>query len=162
MRAMWVLFVLLGMGLCSSCDRPTGINRPSGITSQVHIGGVALGIVSKLIKDPSALPSIKAAYIMEETLGDGELGPSDRRLFMRLDIKPESMPQWGALIEPQQDKAAEAVFVSPHLKEPWWPAHSPLPRARLIGKPTLLKGSLHGWAALSEAGDRVYLYSYTM
>lgn len=159
MRAVLVLVIL---GLCVGCDRPSGISRPSGITSKVHIGGVALDVVSKLIRDPSVLPSIKAAYIMEERLGDGELGPSDRRLFMRLDIKPESMPQWGALIEPYQDKAAEAVFVSPHLKEPWWPAHSPLPRARLIGQPTLLKGSLHGWAALSEAGDRVYLYSYTM
>jgi hypothetical protein len=155
MRAAWVLFVLIGMGLCSSCD------RPSGVTSQVHIGGVALGVVSKLIRDPSVLPSIKAAYIMEETRGDGELGPSDRRLFMRLDIKPESMSQWGELIEPHEDKS-QAVFVTPHLKEPWWPAHSPLPRARLIGKPTLLRGSLHGWSALSEAGDRVYLYSYTM
>ena len=154
MRALSVsVFALVSM--CAACDRPSGIN------SRDRSGGVAMGFISELIKDQSVLSSVRRAYILEETISEGRLGPNARRAFMRLDIKPSSLSKWSALIEPLKREDAN-MFVTPRLKSDWWPAQSPLPGARIVGSPTILRGSLRGWVAISATGDRLYLYSYAI
>lgn len=150
-----VVFVFAFVSLCVACE------RPAPPAAKVYVGEPAVEVVSRLLKDQSLVPSIKAAYLVAETLGNGEFGPSDQWLFVRLDIQPSSLPKWTALIEPLE-QGDSPRFASPKIKEAWWPLESPLPTARVVGQPTILKGSRHGWAAISAAGDRVYLYSYTM
>lgn len=152
---MRVVFVFALLSLCVACE------RPAPPPAKVYVGERAVEVVSKVLKDKSLVPSIKAAYLVAETIGDGEFGPSDQWVFMRLDITPSSLSKWTTVIEPLA-QGDSPRFASPKLKAAWWPLESPLPTAQVVGLPTIIKGPRHGWAAISADGARVYLYSYTM
>lgn len=149
MRSPWFLCLLSLM----ACERPTS-------TSNVYVGEPAAELIGKQLVAPELMRSIRATYLMEETRGDGHLGPSDRTLFMRVDIDPNAIAQWKDHLKPLPSGASPR-FARPKHDAKWWPKESPLPRARVVAKPSLLKHTLHGWAMISERGDRVYLYSYT-
>ncbi len=149
MRAPWFLCLLS----LWACERPTS-------TSHVYVGAPAAERIGEQIVAPELMRSIRATYLMEETRGDGNLGPSDRTLFMRVDIEPGSVVQWRAHLKPHSS-GTKPRFVRPTQETKWWPQESPLPHAQVVARPSILKGSIHGWAVVSERGDRVYLYSYT-
>lgn len=148
----WIGWLVL---VCLGCD------QASGVTSQVRVGGPAAEIIGEKLVDAKLMRSIKGTYLIEEKRGDGQLGPSDYELFVRIDIDPSQAQAWRAHLKPQATGEPLAQFKRPRYEVDWWPKESPLSTARAVGGPTLWKGARHGWAALTPEGNRVYLYSYT-
>jgi hypothetical protein len=111
-------------------------------------------IIARQQPPPTA---ILDAHLVEEQLGDGEMGPSDFRTFCVLEVAPLDVPPWTQLLTPI---AARVEYAAPAEPRDWWIARDAFASLQFY-EPDPLTGRLYGWIGVSPQTGRIYIFSFT-
>jgi hypothetical protein len=97
------------------------------------------------------------AHFVQEQLGDGILGPSDYRSFYMIEVSPEDIGEWQAMLSPLDSVPA---YQAPSPARSWWIGEEVF-ASLYFYEPSLLTGSTNGWVALSPQTGYIYIFSFT-
>jgi hypothetical protein len=144
-------------GLCAALGCGSGVQ-----TTTHHIAGgpeARVAAVEQIIKKSGNLPgAIRQAELVEEQQGDGRLGPSDFKTFLRIEIDPGDAGKWKAALQPAE---ANKDFASPLEPVEWWLEEKEFAILELY-EPKALFGRYNGWVGFSPDGKTVYVFTFTM
>jgi hypothetical protein len=140
----------------------SGCQRSTEAASAVHhLSGSREERVSQAVAIllPGAVPPspIVDAQCAEERIGDGFLGPSDRRTFCVLQVAPPDLERWPEVLEGEGRRLAHPA---PGSSLAWWPTPASFTALEPIDT-RLFTGLGQGWAAIERKSGRIYTYSFS-
>lgn len=100
---------------------------------------------------------IADAFFLEESIGDGNLGPSDFRSFGFIQVDPRDVSLWIKTLEPLREPAQ---YGAPGQYRDWWVAREDFASLRFF-EPGPLTGRHQGWIGISPKTGRIYLFTFT-
>jgi hypothetical protein len=152
-----VLFILILNCFMASCG-----NQASNTTHEIAgTQAERVAAVSKIIIRNAPMPSLlRDANLVEEQIGDGQLGPSDFKSFGVLSVAPADLPAWRAVLMPLEEQNKHPQNDAPKAPCTWWLSAADFSRLEFYS-PKLLTGRINGWVGIAPDG-RIFMYSFTM
>lgn len=98
------------------------------------------------------------AHCAEERIGDGVLGPSDRRDYCVLVLEPAEFERWSTALAPSGEPPP---YSAPATDVGWWPSEAEFAGLEVASSAGLLRGMGPGWVALDRRSRRIYVYSFS-
>lgn len=133
--------------------------QPS-VTSSAELAGSqdervahVTAILNKISTPPT---TILDANLLEERIGDGNLGPSDVRTYIQLQVTPTEIARWQEMLTTLPTSPS---FVAPANAPSWWIEESEFGKLGFY-EPTALIGA-NGWVAIGMNQGTIYIYSFT-
>lgn len=157
------LAAILAVGiivLLTACSAPTTPNAvPITLVEMPETDGAHLiAIKSTFLTGAHGLPlNLLNAHYAQEQLGDGNLGPSDYRNYIYVELEPSEIAQWQAALPPINKPS----YISPAQPLDWWVSKSTFDTLQFYS-PELLIGTQNGWVALEPKTGQVYLFTFTL
>ncbi|MCC6458638.1 MAG: hypothetical protein IT328_27060 [Caldilineaceae bacterium] len=151
-----VRFIFIAGLLLSACNH---VRAPAPSFYEVS-GSQAerVNAVTEIISKSQPLPTpLMDAYFVEEKMGDGELGPADYRSFYRLEVAPEDVGAWQALLSPL---TGIPDYPAPMQPASWWVDEESFSLLQFYA-PDTLTSRTHGWIAISPENGHIFIFTYT-
>lgn len=156
-----VRFILISWLLLTACAPIAPSDRTTVQFEVTEVSGTQeerVAEISTILAKSQALPTpLSDAYFVEERIGDGVLGPSDYRSFARLDIAPQDVSKWQALLTLL---SATPEFAAPRQAYEWWLAQEDFASLRFYA-PNTITSRANGWVAVDAQHGRIYIFTYT-
>jgi hypothetical protein len=144
--------------LCVACGGrpPVPVSREITGTVQQRIStiGAQLG-------NGKPLPSVlRDAYLVEDQLGDGKLGPSDFQAFYRLTVAPTNLAAWRAAMEPLDSTAMAPSYAAPREARAWWLSPDDFKTLTFYSTASLTARA-NGWIGVHPVSGVIYIFTFT-
>ena len=148
-----IVTCLLALTACSRNNAPkTSLYEVTGSSSE------RMAAVSAIITRHKTPPTaILDAQFLEEQYGDGFMGPSDFRSFYCIEVAPQDVVCWTALLTPL---SGVAEYAAPAQPREWWIARDGFDSLQFY-MPNGLTGRSYGWIGVSPQTGRIYIFTYT-
>lgn len=117
-----------------------------------RVGSVA-AILNKVVAPPT---TIVDAHLLEERIGDGNLGPSDVRTYIQLNVAPHEIARWQEILTTLPKSPS---FVAPADAPSWWVDESEFETLDFYEPDALIGGN--GWVAIDRNRGTIYIYSFS-
>ena len=133
----------------------------SGPQDQTHelMGSTAERIagVSRVIESNAVLPSdISDARLIEYQLGDGQLGPSDYRSFIWINVPADQITKWKSILKTPPD--GSSAYDAPPSKPKWWIRKNSFDQLTKYDCHALF--DRNGWIVIQDDGN-IFALTYT-
>lgn len=121
---------------------------------------------AKLLTIPAPLPgTVLDAHFIEETVGDGRLGPSDFTTFYALSVSSNDVKAWKSALAKSKPANTfsnddEIKRAAPKKAKTWWVSAADLPKLEYFS-PHSLTGNANGWVGIAPDG-RIFIHTFTM
>lgn len=123
-------------------------------TDGTHI----VAIKSTILTGAHGLPlNLLDAHFAQEQLGDGNLGPSDYRNYIYVELEPSEIAQWQSTLTPID----KPNYISPTQPLDWWPNESAFENMQFYETYQII-GHPNGWVAIDTKTNQVYIFTYTL
>ena len=156
-----VRFLLICWLLIAACSPISSDERITTYTSVTEISGTQaqrIAEISAMLAKTHTPPTpLLDAYFIEEEMGDGVLGPTDFRSFARLDIAPQDVAKWQALLTPL---VATPEFAAPRQPYKWWLDQEGFASLQFYA-PEAITSRANGWIAVDARHGHIYIFTYT-
>ena len=144
--------------LASACDgagqsppRPSAMSPANPSSSAARADDAARGIAARLhVPAPVML-----ARQVQDRIGDGVLGPSDRRTYTYLEVPSHRLATWQVGTE---RLAAPPAYAAPESMSEWV-SRGNFDALEFFSSSPLLPQS--GWIGLARAEGRIYVFTFT-
>ena len=155
-RLLLISLTILLTALSTACS--TARVSKSTVVEVTGTQAERVEAVTKTLTAPDALPSpILDARLLEERIGDGNLGPSDYRTFILIQVAPEDIPLW---IETLEALPAIPDYQVPSHPAEWWPDAERFATVSYFAPGTLTR-RIHGWIAVDAQRGEIFIYTFT-
>lgn len=139
-------------------ESPSSSWKVSYDSSRIATSSVRVGLIAKTMRIRPPSPVLDTDFL-EESMGDGDLGPSDRRMRIRLKLRPNEVRRWrtasGAPIHVDEWPTSPA-------DPAWWPLRPNTADYDFYSAATLFHGS-NGWIAIKKKDpEHLFITKYSM
>ncbi|PCJ31354.1 MAG: hypothetical protein COA90_06265 [Gammaproteobacteria bacterium] len=119
-----------------------------------------LQVIKRLIERNINLPSeiISVNYIEEVQGQGGDLGPTDFKFYLRIEVKPNVIKHWCKGLNRPYNNSTR--YSEPKSSQSWWLKESSFSNTMLYETKSYFN-SYNGWIYLDKKQGFIYVYTFT-